>query len=258
LALNPLRLSYTIFADGNPWMKGVQKLAEGVAAFRKPAAADNPFLALQAQVSDQITAALDTYRVARDHLAEQMFFGFYGSPFVQALLGLNDGSDVRPFPGISPEKLAARQADADAYAAKLPTGGFDEALTRAVLYVTASERMFDQRCALALNVARQQLMHLSVADFKVLVRGQFFITQLEGERAVEVLASLVPEANARRELLKQVLAIVNPGDPPNAAERDRLARLTQVLAAPIVKPAIPATSGRAAARAARQPATVSR
>ena len=26
-ALNPLRLSYTIFADSNPWMKGVQKLA---------------------------------------------------------------------------------------------------------------------------------------------------------------------------------------------------------------------------------------
>ena len=41
-ALNPLRLSYTIFADSNPWMKGVQKLAAGVAAARKPAAADNP------------------------------------------------------------------------------------------------------------------------------------------------------------------------------------------------------------------------
>ena len=31
-ALNPLRLSYTIFADSNPWMKGVQMLAAGVAA----------------------------------------------------------------------------------------------------------------------------------------------------------------------------------------------------------------------------------
>ena len=60
--LNPLRLSYTIFADSNPWMKGVQELAAGVAAARKPAAADNPFLALQTQVSDQITAALDAYR----------------------------------------------------------------------------------------------------------------------------------------------------------------------------------------------------
>ena len=122
-ALDPLRLSYTIFADRNAWMKGVQQLAAGVATSRRPAAADNPFLALQAQISEQITAALDAYRVARDQLAEQMFFGFYGSPFVQALLGLNKDSEVRPLPGTSPEKLAARQAQSDLYAAKLRTGG---------------------------------------------------------------------------------------------------------------------------------------
>ena len=107
-------------------------------------------------------AALDAYRVSRDQLAEQIFFGFYGSPFVQALLGLSDGSEVRPFPGTSPEKLAARQARMDAYAAKLQTGGFDEALTRAVLYVNAAERTFDQRSALALNVAREEA-HASIA-----------------------------------------------------------------------------------------------
>jgi hypothetical protein len=253
-SLNPLRLSYTIFADGNPWMKGVKTLADVVTADRKPAAADNPFLALQAHVSDQITAALDGYRAARDQLVEQMFFGFYGSPFVQALLGLDDRSEVRPFPGTSPEKLAARQARANAYAAKLTTGGFDEALTRAVLYAISADRMLDQRCALALNVARQKLMRLSIADFKVLVRDQFFVLQLEGERAVEALASLVPESDARKELLKQVHAIVSAGDPPIAAERDRLARLSQLLAVPVEKPANPATLGRSAAA---QPATVS-
>ena len=110
----------------------------------------------------------------------------------------------------------------------LKTGGFDEALTRAVLYVLAADRTLDQRCALALNVARQQLMQLSLAEFKTLVRDQFFVLQLEPERAVEVLASLVPEADARKELLKQVRAIASAGDPLTAAERDRLARLSQV------------------------------
>ena len=57
--------------------------------------------------------------------------------------------------------------------------------------------------ALALNVARQKLMHLSLAAFKVLVRDQFFVLQLERERAVEALASLVPEADARKELLNR-------------------------------------------------------
>jgi Protein of unknown function (DUF3141) len=243
-ALNPLRLSYTIFGDRNPWMKGMQPLAAAVSAVRRPVAVDNPLLAVQTQVSAQITTALDSYRVARDKLEEQMFFGFYGSPFVQALLGINADSIVRPVPETSPEKLAARQAQTEAYAAMLETGGFDEALTRAVLYVVAADRMLDQRCALALNVARQQLMRLSLAEFKVLVRDQFFVLQLEPGRALEVLPSLVPGAAERNELMKQVRAIAGAGDSPTPAEGDRLARLSQLLAVPIENVAAPATSGR--------------
>ena len=241
-AINPLRLSYTIFADNNPWMKGLRPLAAGVSAARRPVAADNPLLALQKQVSDQITTALDSYREARDPLEEQMFFGFYGSPFVQALLGINKDTVVRPVPETSPEGLAARQAQTVAYAAMLETGGFDEALTRAVLYVGAADRALDQRCALALNVARQQLMHLSLAEFKMLVRDQFFILQLEPERAIEALPSLLPKPDARKEVLKQVRAIASAGDPLTVAERDRLARLAQALGVPIEKPPAPAAS----------------
>jgi Protein of unknown function (DUF3141) len=36
--LNPPRLSYTIFADNNPWMKGLRPLAASVSAARKPVA----------------------------------------------------------------------------------------------------------------------------------------------------------------------------------------------------------------------------
>ena len=140
---------------------------------RKPVADDNPLLVLQTKASEQITSGLDAYRVARDKLEEQMFFGFYGSPFVQAFLGITADSIVRPVPITSSEKLVARQAQTDAYEAMVETGGFDEALTRAVLYVLAANRMLDQRCALALNVARQQLMRLSLAEFKILVRDQY-------------------------------------------------------------------------------------
>ncbi len=256
-ALNPLRLSYTMFADSNPWMKGVHDLAAGVAESRQPVAADNPFLALQTQISGQIVAGLDAYRAARDKVAEQGFFGFYGSPFVQKLLGCNTASDLRPIPATSPETLAARQAQSDAYAAMLLTGGFDEALTRAVLYVTAADRMLDQRCALALNAARQHLMRLSLAAFKVLVRDQFFVLRLEHGQAVDALATLVPEADARKKLLQHVQAIVSAGDPPSVAERERLVRLSQVLAAPEEKPAAQPLSGRSsAARANARPDAV--
>jgi hypothetical protein len=202
---------------------------------------------VQKQVSDQIISTLDAYRVARDQMSEQMFFGIYGSPAVQAVLGLNKDSVVRPVPGTAPEKLAIRQARAGAYTARLKTGGFNEALTRAVLYVTASEQMFDQRCALALNVARQQLMHLSLAAFKVMVRDQFFVLQLEPERAVEALRSLVPEADARKKLLKELHTIVGAGGPLIAAERDRLARLSLVLGEPVETPVTSAATRQTAA-----------
>jgi uncharacterized protein DUF3141 len=246
-ALNPLRLSYTMFADSNPWMKGVRDLAASVAELRQTVATDNPFLALQTQISGQIVAGLDAYRAARDKLAEQAFFGFYGSPYVQSLLGLNKTSEVRPIPATSPETLAARQAQSDAYAAMLLIGGVDEALTRAVLYVTAADQMLDQRCALALNAARQHLMRLSLAAFKVLVRDQFFVLQLEHEQAVDALATMVPEANARKELLQHVQAIVSAGDPPSAAEHERLARLSQVLTAPMEQATVSAISSRPSA-----------
>jgi hypothetical protein len=61
-------------------------------------------LQAQNQVSDQIIAGLDSYRVARDKICEQMFFGIYGSPFVQSLLGINDDSEVRPAPSTHPKK----------------------------------------------------------------------------------------------------------------------------------------------------------
>jgi len=228
--LNPLRLGYTLFADGNPWMAGVRAAAAGVAGARRQVAPDNPFRVLQEQVSDGILAALDAYQATRDNMTEQVFFGFYGSPAVQAWLGLNSDSVVRSLPPTTPEVLAARRLQADEIAAKLSEGGFAEALTRAVLYVVAADRMFDQRCAFALNVARQQVLGLSLAAFKVMVREQFYVLRLEGERAIEVLGSLVEQPDARRELLGQVSEIIGAGGAPSAAETVRLERLADSLA----------------------------
>ncbi|WP_204377988.1 DUF3141 domain-containing protein [Chromobacterium sphagni] len=235
--LNPLRLSYAIFADGNPWMSGVPALAAEAEAARQPAAADNPFLALQAKVSDQITAALEAYRVARDDWVEQAFFAFYGSPLVQALLGLDADSEVRPSPDASPEQSAARRALAATHAAKLQSGGFNAALTRAVLYIVGADRSFGQRSAFALNTARQTLMKLSLDQFKNLVRDQFFVLQLDRERAVQAIALMVPAAGLRKELVKQAEAIVSAGRPMSSEASAFLARLSQMLESP-VEPAV--------------------
>jgi len=234
--LDPLRLSYTMFADSNPWMKGVRELAAGVAAARRPVGPDNPFLAVQAKVSGQIIAALDAYRAARDKQVEQTFFSFYGSPMVQAMLGITATTEVRLTPNLSPEILAAQQFQAEHYAAKLTAGGFDEALTRALLYVFAADRALDQRCALAYNARRRQLMRYSLADVKARVRDQFFVLQHERERAVDALAVMVSAPEERRELMRQLREILAAAGPPSAAERERLARLSAVLTVPVTQP----------------------
>jgi hypothetical protein len=231
-ALNPLRLSYTVFADSNPWMKGVQAMASHVAASRQPVPADNPFLALQERMSDQVMARLNAYRDARDRLQEQVFFGIYGSAAVQAACGIDEHSPVRPVPVISAEVLAAQQARAMHYAAALDTGGFDAALTRAVLYVLAADRSLDQRCALALNGVRAHLMHLPLPAFKLLVREQCFLLHTQDGRAIESLLSMVVTAADRGLLLAQVDAIIGAAGTLSAAERDCRDRLSTIFHAP--------------------------
>jgi hypothetical protein len=87
-------------------------------------------------------------------------------------------------------------------------------------------------------------MHLSLAAFKSLVRDQFFVLLREQNSAVEVLAAMVPEMEARQKLLKQVAAIARAGDALSANETDRLAHLSKVLAVPSEKPPLSLASGR--------------
>ena len=70
---------------------------------------------------------------------------------------------------------------------------------------------------------------------------------------------MVPDAAARKELLEQVQAILGAGGFPIAEKRDRLNRVSQVLAIPIAKLVAPAASGQTAAdNVVIRPAAVSR
>ena len=228
-AINPLRLSYTMFADSNPWMTGVRPLSDQVKANRQPAAPDNPFLALQQKVSDQMIAKLDAYREARDQWAEQMFFAFYGSPLVQGLLGINTGDKVRELPSLTQQTQLIRMAYADAYRARVAKGGPEEAFLRAVLYVLAAERVIDQRSALMLNEIRKRYMTKSLDEFKHAVRDQFYILLLEREHAVEALAKMVPRREDRAKIIKGLEATFGAAGELTAGQRERISRLARIL-----------------------------
>ena len=93
--MHPLRLQYELFSDQNPAMASVAALAEQVRENRKSLASDNPFVAMQEKFSDQIVAALDAWRQASEALSERMFLAIYGSPTLQAAVGVDPAATQR-------------------------------------------------------------------------------------------------------------------------------------------------------------------
>jgi hypothetical protein len=85
---HPNRLQFEIFADENPLMRAVADWAEAVRRNRRPASSDNPFLAFEHMMSDMITSGLEAWGKARDAATELFYFNTYGSPILQAMVGL--------------------------------------------------------------------------------------------------------------------------------------------------------------------------
>jgi Protein of unknown function (DUF3141) len=94
--LDPLRLPYETLSDDNPLMAPVIAMADEVPKNRAPAAPDNPFIALQESASCQIVAALDAWRDIRDAMSASLFLTVYGSPLLQAALGIDPADTRRP------------------------------------------------------------------------------------------------------------------------------------------------------------------
>src|SRR5262249_23348097 len=93
--LHPLRLQYELFSNANPMMAPVAAMEGQFRETRGPVAVDNPFVAMQENVSRQIVAALDAWRRASETFAERCFFTVYGSPTLQAAAGI-DPAGTRP------------------------------------------------------------------------------------------------------------------------------------------------------------------
>ena len=93
--MHPLRVQYEIFSDANPFMAPVAGMAEELRKNRRPVAPDDPFIAMQENVSKQIVAALDGWRDFIEAVAERTFLTVYGSPALQAAAGI-DPTDTRP------------------------------------------------------------------------------------------------------------------------------------------------------------------
>ena len=229
-AANPNELTYEMFSERNPLMQQIAQLAEQVRAARRPVSSDNPLMQWQAMVSDGIIAALDGWRDLRDRTMEQMFLSLYSSPLLQALVGLRASDEPpRRHPGMEPERLAFIQQRIAEIKARLAEGGLREAGIRGLVYIGLAGPGVDERAFNELRQIRAQHEHLTLEEFKGLLREQFFALLLDRDAALAAIPKMLPtDAEARSQMLSIIREIVTATGEPTGERAERLAQIEKL------------------------------
>ena len=231
--MHPHRLRFGLFSEKNPFMPPIKPLANQVRANRKPVSKDNPLLAMEKAASSWITTCLQTGGEVRDQMTEAFFLNTYGSPLLQAMVGLGAQPDGTPR---RMERDLAREAAEAALRLDLShrfdKGGLEEALLRALIYVRLPDGAFDERAYRMLKSIRQFRKaneRLGLPQFKQMLKVQFQLLSLDEERAIEALPKLVKgegrEAAAALDALGRVAAAPGPLDLEGKRRLKRVERL---------------------------------
>ncbi|MFN3625488.1 MAG: DUF3141 domain-containing protein [Hyphomicrobium sp.] len=191
--LHPLRLQYAMFALASPFMQPLQPAIAFAHDRRQPVSAANPYWQVQELLSDWTEIWLNAYRDLRDQILEATFDAVYGSPLLQALVGLR-ASDESPRrrPGTDPAHIALVAQRIQELKDAIPDGGPREAAIRALLYVRMPDGAIDERGFNFLRRMREEAgQGISLAEFKRLVREQFFMLLIDERSAVEAVPRML-------------------------------------------------------------------
>ena len=202
--LHPLRLQYELFSTANPFMGYLASMAQVVSrntGSRSPKTTSSR--KRRQSASKWIETSLNNYRDMRDELTEAAFLNVYGSPALQALVGLKAGEGApRRRPGL----------DATYNGLRCPTHGGIEAEywlkgDRArppfgqLLYIRLPDGVADERGFRLLQRLRDETgSGLTLAAFNKVVRDQFFSLLFDERRAVEAIPAMLardPELASR-------------------------------------------------------------
>jgi len=232
-AMHPNRLRFGLFWDRNPFMSAIKPMAEQVRANRKPVSADNPLLAVEKQYSSWITAALESWGEIRDSMTEAHFLTTYGSPILQAMVGLGSPSDQTPH---RVERDLVREAAAaelrSSVDRKFEEGGVEEAVLRALVYVRRPEGGFDERGFRMLKFIRETRKsneRLSLPQFREMLNEQLQLVLLDEERAIAALPELLQtdaaETSAALDVLRQLVGAAGALNPEGERRFARVEKL---------------------------------
>jgi pimeloyl-ACP methyl ester carboxylesterase len=225
---HPLRVQYEAFSSQNPFMTAIGNAADKAREERKPVAKDNPFLAFQERMSKQIVSSLDQWRDSQEALSEAMFLAIYGSPALQSAVGVDPQSTLSGPREMDPKHRELLQARIAELKSKIGTGGLREAALRALLYVGSARGMVDERSLEALRRLRQddESRRITLSEFKMLVREQFFILLLEREAALAAIPKLLPKSmDARRKAFAAIQEVLSASAGISGEVANRLKRV---------------------------------
>ncbi len=228
--LHPLRLQYEMFSAKNPFLQSMDAFIDMARGYRRAVPADNPMWQAQEQMSKHVERGLDAYRDWRDAMYENAFYAVYGSPFLQALVGLKASDrQVRAQSGEDGARRALAERRIEEIKRAIPDGGPREAMTRALLYVRLPEGMVDERGFNLLRRAREEAgSGMSLGEFKKLLRDQFFMLQLDERACLDAIPEmLAKDRDLADELIGRLRRIVNVVG--QAAAKERLAEIEPLL-----------------------------
>jgi len=226
------RIRYEIFSDENLALRQLGELAETIRANRRPVGAENPLLAMEEALSQQIVQALDSYRDVRDWFTETLFMTVYGSLILQAMVGLgSDNVKVRRHIGREAIREAAAQRMVAEIEARVDRGGLCEAVVRALLYVrlglavpAADERAF--AVLRQIRAEHPETRRLTLAHFKECVKEQDLMLRIDQERAIAAVPILLPPDGAERDTALRVIhRVASAAGEPTGESKTRLARI---------------------------------
>ena len=238
--LHPNRLRFAIFSDKNPFMSPLAGWADTVRANRHQTASDNPLLQIEQTVSDWIVKSLDAITDARDAMVEGIFMATYGSPLLQALVGLRaDGAQTRRHVERELARESAIQRKQAELDKQIEQGSPIEAALRALIYIRQPQQTFDQRSFTILKEINSRLPEaerIGLAQFKEMMKEQFLIVMQDQERAVAAIPMLLPSARGERSTLMGVVRqLVNSGEAFPEESKRRLAHIEALFGEPKLK-----------------------
>ena len=231
--LSPSELPFEVFSTRNPLMQQVAQLAEQVRQQRQPVSPDNPLLQWQAKMSEGIVSALNNYRDMRDKSMEQIFLATYGSPLLQAMVGLKASDESpRKRPGGEPERLAFIQQRIAELKAGMADGGVREAAIRGLVYIGMAGTGVDERAFNVLRRIRAENGGMTLAEFKQTLREQYFCLLLDPEAALAAIPNMVSaDPAARAKALEIIKRTVSAAGEVTGARAERLAQIEKLFSA---------------------------